>query len=292
MVGRVENAEGEQVHVVEYGQGNGPVVLLTAGLGGAWFDWLPTVKLLEDGHRMVAFDRPGLGLSPAGHAPPGLRREVRILKSLAESTGRPVVVVAHSMAAFHAEAFARLHPDLVAGLVQVDPSCERDPRTLVRLAAALTPATKALGRLLDVTRLAKLVGPLGRRLILRKTSRDGDVVPPEVIRGAYGRGTVIGTTLAEELAYREMAVDLERLRERHPFPAVPVMVLTALGDVGKPARAEEWTRAHRELTAMSPEGRQVILRDSRHMVMMDRPDAVADAIADVLRPWTTVREDA
>jgi pimeloyl-ACP methyl ester carboxylesterase len=293
-VSRVENAGGEQVHVAEYGdeRGDGPAVLLSSGLGGAWFDWLRTVRRLEDGQRVIAFDRPGLGLSPSGHAPPSLRREVRILEAFAERTRGPVVVVAHSMAAFHAEAFTRLHPDLVAGLVMVDPSFERRPRTLVRLTAALTPATKAFGALLGATRLARLIGPLGRRLVLRRTSRDGDTAPAELIRSVYGRGTVLGTVLAEEFAYREMAVDLDRLRGQRPFPAVPLVVLTALGDVRNPGKADEWTRAHAELAAMSPYGRQMVLRDSLHMVMMDRPDAVADAISEVLRPSSTVRDGA
>jgi len=277
-VSRVENAGGEQVHLVARGRGGGPVALLTAGLGGAWFDWDPAVDLLADRRRTIAFDRPGLGLSPAGHAPPSLRRDVRVLADLAAAAGAPVVPVAHSMAAFPAEALARLHPELVAGLVLVDPSAERAPRVRLRRAAALTPLARAFGALLDLTRLARIVGPAGRRLVVRRTSRGGDVVPPALIRRVYGRGTVIATVLAENAAYREMAADLHRLRRRRPFPPVPLVVLTALGDVRSRHRAERWTRAHEELAAMSPNGRQVVLPDARHMVMIDRPDAVADAV--------------
>lgn len=117
----IVNAGREQVHVVESGPVDGVPLLMTAGLGGAWFDWVPTVELLRDEYRVTAFDRPGLGLSPAGNARPTLRRDAATLEALAERAGRPVIVLAHSMAAFHAEALARLRPGLVRGMVLVDP---------------------------------------------------------------------------------------------------------------------------------------------------------------------------
>ncbi|TDD95438.1 alpha/beta hydrolase [Actinomadura rubrisoli] len=271
-----------QVHVVEEGPADGPPLLLSSGLGGAWFDWRPTVDLLRDRNRVIVFDRPGLGLSPAAPGPPTLRGETGVLAALAERAGRPVTVLAHSMAAFHAEALARLRPELVRGLVLVDPSYERDPHAAVRLAAVATPAATAVGAFLGATRLARVVGPFGRRMILKQTSRRDEPVPDDVVRSVYGRGTVLGTVMAEELAYREMAVDLARLRERSPFPPVPMVVLTALGDVKDPGKAREWAQAHARLAAMTPHGSQVELPEALHMVQLDRPDAVADAVAVVL----------
>ncbi|XRQ05636.1 alpha/beta fold hydrolase [Actinomadura welshii] len=277
------NVGREQVHAVESGPAEGAPLLLASGLGGAWFDWAPTVALLRDEYRVTVFDRPGLGLSPAGNARPTLRRDTAILAALAERAGRPVIVLAHSMAAFHAEALARTRPGLVRGLVLADPSYEHDPRVAVRPASVLTPAATAAGAVLGATRLAKAAGPYGRRLVLRRTSRRDKAVPDRVVRSAYGRGTVIGTVLAEELAYREMAADLARLRERRPFPPVPLVVVTALGDVSRPARRREWSGGHARLAAMSPHGHQVVLADALHMVPLDRPDVLADAVADVRR---------
>ncbi|GAA1784978.1 alpha/beta fold hydrolase [Actinomadura chokoriensis] len=281
--GEIVNAGREQVHVVESGPPDGPPLLLSSGLGGAWFDWAPTVALLRGAHRVTVFDRPGLGLSPAGVAPPSLRRDTAILRALAARARRPVTVLAHSMAAFHAEALARVSPGLVRGLVLVDPSFEHDARVRVRAAAALTPLATAFGAFLGATRLAKTAGPFGRRTVLRHTSRRDEAVPDGVVRSVYGRGTVIGTVIAEDLAYREMAADLARLRERRPFPAVPLVVLTALGDMADPARRRAWARGHERLAAMSPHGSRIELPDALHMVPLDRPDAVADAVADAHR---------
>lgn len=291
---RIVRAAGERVNVVESGRRAAPPLLVGSGLGGAWFDWDPTVELLRDSYRVVVYDRPGLGLSPAGNAPPSLRRDVRIMAALAEEIGGVTVggrspappgrgrvtVLAHSMAAFPAEALARLRPELVNALVLVDPSYERAPRAWPRPAAALTPLTRVLAAGLEVTRLARLAGPAGRRLVLNLTSDRDDTVPAKTVREVYGRGTVIGTILAEELAYREMAADLAALRDRRPFPAIPLVVLTALGDVRGAGRARAWAEGHRRLAGMSPYGRQVELTGARHMLQLDRPDAIAAAVDD------------
>ncbi|WP_235834573.1 alpha/beta fold hydrolase [Actinomadura logoneensis] len=274
--GRIATAGGERVHVVESGPPDAPTLLLSSGLGGAWFDWEPVIELLGDRYRVLAFDRPGLGLSPAARRPASLRRDVGVLADLARTSPEPVTVVAHSMAGFHAEALARLHPDLVRALVLVDPSCEERVNCAgLRISAAMFPVLRATGAGLEATRLSRVIGPLGRRITLRQATGRGEPVPPEVVRSVYGRGAVLGTVIAEDVAYREAAADLLALRARQPLPDVPLEVLTALADAGD---AAEWAGCHRRIAGMSPRGHQVDLPDCRHMVQFDRPDAVADAI--------------
>jgi pimeloyl-ACP methyl ester carboxylesterase len=279
---RLVEINGLPVHVVETGRADGTPLLLSSGLGGAWFDWEPVVNLLRDRHRIICFDRPGLGASPAGHrAAPSLRGETDLLARLAEWAGAPVMVLAHSVAAFHAEALARLRPDLVAGLVLVDPSCEGSLRHTVRMSAVIAPVARLFGTLTEVTGAATVIGPWAYHRVLRTVSRSGPVAPERVIRAVYGRGDVIGTVLAENAAYREMAVDLARLRGRRSLAPLPLVVLTALGDLSSADEARSWTACHAELAAMSPHGRQDLVADSFHMVQLDRPDAVADAVAHV-----------
>ncbi|WP_245627859.1 alpha/beta fold hydrolase [Actinomadura oligospora] len=274
--GRIAVAGGERVHVVESGPPDAPTLLLSTGLGGAWFDWEPVIALLSDRYRVLAFDRPGLGLSPAARRPASLRRDVAVLADLARTSGGPVTVVAHSMAGFHAEGLARLYPELVRALVLVDPSCEERVNCAgLRISAAVHPVLRATGAGLEATRLSRVIGPFGRRVTLKQVTGRGEPVPPEVVRSVYGRGAVLGTVIAEDVAYREAAADLLALRARRPLPDVPLEVLTALADAGD---ALEWTGCHRRLAGMSPLGNQVDLPDCPHMVQFDRPDAVADAV--------------
>ncbi|QFG23998.1 alpha/beta fold hydrolase [Actinomadura sp. WMMB 499] len=290
----IVNVGREQVHVVRSGPMDGPPLLLDSGLGGAWFDWDPVAALLRDAHRVTVFDRPGLGASPAGAAPPSLRRDVALAAALAEGAGDgPVTVVAHSMAAFCAEALARVRPELVRALVLVDPSHEHGAaRARMRLSPVLTPAFMAAGALLDLTGAAAVAGPRGRRAVLRHTTREGDPAPDSDVRSVYGRGTVLGTILAENCAYREMAADLAALRARRPLPPVPLVVLTALGDVRRDGCRQAWADGHARLVAMSPRGRRVELPEARHMIHLDRPDAVAAAVAEVHRDPQNAPPDA
>jgi pimeloyl-ACP methyl ester carboxylesterase len=271
---------GERVHLLQTGPPDAPPVLLTSGLGGAWFDWEPLIEALQ-GHRVLCFDRPGTGLSPAPRTRPSLRREVRLLAALARWAGPPVTVVAHSMAGFQAEALARIHPRLVRGLVLLDPSYESSPWSGIRISAAVQPALHLAGRAFGLTGIPRLTAPRARRSLLRFASRRKPPVPDEKVRAVYGRGTVLGTLLAENAAYREMAADVLALRERLPFPPIPLVVLTALADLGDGEKAASWIADHRELAAMSPYGRQVDLPDALHLVQLDRPDIVAEVVAEI-----------
>ena len=69
-----------------------------------------------------------------------------------------------------------------------------------------------------------------------------------------------------------------RLRERRPFPHIPLVVVTALGDVDDPGGKRDWAEGHERLARMSPLGSRIELPDALHMVPLDRPDVVADAV--------------
>src|SRR5579859_5781005 len=114
--------------VVDEGPGGAPVVVFTSGLGGAWYDWDAVVPLLAGRATIVRFDRPGLGWSQPSAVPPTLAGEAERIRELLEalSLPGPVVLVGHSLAGFHVEAFARMFPELTAGVVLVDGSTDPD----------------------------------------------------------------------------------------------------------------------------------------------------------------------
>lgn len=305
--GRLVDAAGARLHVVRDGTGRPPVVL-TSGLGGTWLDWVPVVPLLADRHEVVRFDRPGLGYSPPASRGPTLRAEADRIAALiracfpadpvslpadlapaaeGNAPGGQVIVVAHSMAAFHAEALARIYPQLIGGLVLVDPSTEPTadflpPRTRTVLSELGSRAGLLTGRAAGITRLAQtLVPPVRRFAMLQTTVRRIDPVPPGDARAAYGTGEAIGTILAELACYRWQATDLARLREELPFPAVPLVVLAATGRLRSAEARERWTSRTQQLARLALGGRHVEIGDSGHLVSFDRPDAIADAVQTV-----------
>jgi pimeloyl-ACP methyl ester carboxylesterase len=268
--------DGDRLHVVSEGSG-APPVLLSSGLGGAWFDWIPVTERLRGRHRVVTFDRPGLGGSPpAARWRAALRDEADRLAGLARWAGSPVIVVAHSIAGLHAEAFARLYPELVHGMVLVDPSAERYPPRHARRLSRLAPVAGLAGRAIGRAGVTRLAGPRIRGAVMRRITERGDVAPPEFTRAVYTKPHVLGAILAENAGYRQLAADLIALRETAPFPGIPLGVITALGDVRDDGG--HWKRAHEELAALSPRGWQVVLPHTRHIVQIDRPEVVAEAV--------------
>ncbi|MCA2181662.1 alpha/beta fold hydrolase [Nonomuraea glycinis] len=204
------------LHVVR--QGEGPAVLIAAGAAAAWCHWDGVAAELSRGHRVTRFDRPGLGLSPASPVPPTLHGEVARLAALAPAHPERVTVIAHAMAAWHAEAFARLHPLRVSALVLVDPSCGtgrgRDGSSFRRAFGGWLPA---LGGTWGATALARIAGPVLHRLLCGRADA----------RGLHRKGRVLAATVGEWLARPGMATDLRRIRSEHAFPDVPVTVLCA-----------------------------------------------------------------
>ena len=259
---------GRVVHLVSQ-QGAGPPILLLGGCAVPSYDWDLVAELLPD-LALLRLDRPGLLGSPWPGLLPRLADEVATLEALLVTVG-PAVVVAHSMAGFHAEALARKRPDLVAGLALADGSVEwtsRRPRhrrgwlwlaRFVRRAMvlrALRPAGSFVQRVLVAAqshrRFVEPVSPMARR-----TFRDPDT---------------IASVLAEQAAYAEQAGDLAQLRETSRWPAIPTIVLSAAA-----GRGARWIADQAGLATLL-NARQIVVADSRHLIMIDRPDVVAEAV--------------
>lgn len=272
--------DGTALHVVRDGS-SGPPVLITQGLGGAWFDWDPVVPQLAHDVRLIRFDRPGLGWSqpepadgpPAEQTAVGeARRMLRLLDALGVPAGEKVVLVAHSYGGFHAEAFARLFPERTGGVVFVDSSVE--PEITPKPGGPARAVSRAVVRGARALGLNQLVGPGVRRLVIALASETRQDPDPELARAVYRSSRVAAATVNELTSYRPVAVELLELRCERAFPDVPVRVLVGGGGPG----AERWLRRQREFAGLFRGAEVVELRDAKHLIASDRPDAIADAV--------------
>lgn len=249
---------GAGAHVVV--QGEGPVVLISAGLGGAWFHWDRVAAELARSHRVVRFDRSGLGRSPASPTPPTLYGEAARLAALAPAHPEQVTVVAHSVAAWHAEAFVRLHPMYVSRLVLVDPSRDVRRRRASSFGRAVGPWLPALGSAWGATALALLAGPAVHRMV--------NGLPDH--GRAYRKGRVLAAAAGEWLARHDMAADLRRVRARHAFPDVPVTVISSRGRARGQARLAAELNA--DLVHLTASARRIHLAASAPIAAAVRRD--------------------
>ncbi|MEU1038935.1 alpha/beta hydrolase [Streptomyces sp. NPDC005907] len=277
---RFVRVEGVPHHVRV--DGDGPVCVLSAGLGLAWFDWDPVVPLLAPHRTVVRFDRPGLGLSGPARTWPTLTAEARRIARVLDALGfdAPVTVAGHSLAGFHAEAFARLHPARTAGLVLLDAAVEETPGPR-RARAARDACTRACGTLLATVGLPRALGPALRSAVVRAgRAAAGDPAPYDLVRSAYSTSRSLHAVLAENATYRDEAVELAALRRRSPLPAAPVTVLAAAAAPGTvlAARSGRWVTRQRALAARLDATFRVTRGPSGHFLMLDRPEDVAAAV--------------
>lgn len=259
---------GRVVHVVSQA-GAGPPIVLLGGCGVPSYDWDFVADLLPD-LALVRLDRPGLLGSPWPDELPRLATEVATLEALLAITG-PVIIVAHSMAGFHAEALVRQRPDLLIGLVLADGSVELKP-SHPKLRRGWLWLARFVRRAMVIPAL-RLPSSFTQRLLVAAQSHRSVTEPvSSLTRETFRNAETSASVLAEHAAYAEQAWDLAELRKHYPWPGVPTIVLTAAEKGGA-----RWVAKQAELAEML-KAPQIVVEDSRHLIMIDRPDVVAQAV--------------
>jgi pimeloyl-ACP methyl ester carboxylesterase len=119
----VDVATVDQQHV-EYAliKGGAPVVVFENGLGASMNSWSKVLPVIGKEATVLAYNRPGYGLSDPATTPRDGAHIVDELRALLRSRGLmpPYVLVGHSLGGLYMQLFARRYPDEVHGLVLVD----------------------------------------------------------------------------------------------------------------------------------------------------------------------------
>jgi pimeloyl-ACP methyl ester carboxylesterase len=121
--GRFITVAGTDIYTEESGDPAGIPVVLVHGLFGSTATWRRNVPALaEAGYRVVAFDRPGFGLSDkAADFDYSVPAQADLLAQMLDALSIPAaVVVGHSAGGNVAAHFAARHPGRVRALVLVD----------------------------------------------------------------------------------------------------------------------------------------------------------------------------
>ncbi|MBV2156281.1 alpha/beta fold hydrolase [Kitasatospora sp. SUK 42] len=255
---------GRALRWLEAGHGGVAPVVLIAGSGSSGLTWAPVLPELARHGRVVAYDRAGLGASEPDRAPgPTLDGQLADLAALVRHLGAgPAVLVGHSWGGLLAQLLAWKRPELVAGLVLVDPTHEEfRPRAISAAEAvlnriwlfrtALAPAARDQGEALDRAEAAVIAHPHQRRTILAE-NRLTDLVVPE----------------------------LRRRRAAGRLPDVPVRVLSATVGLPRTMR-ERWTAMQAWIATGATLGEHIVVPGAGHAVHEDRPQAVIAAVLEV-----------
>jgi pimeloyl-ACP methyl ester carboxylesterase len=240
----------------------GPVLCLLHGIGSQSGSWVPQLDALAARYRVIAWDAPGYGRSDApASAAPAAADYAATLAALWDALGiERAVVVASSLGALIAGAFAARWPARVAGLVLLNPAggygradaAERAAKLAARLdrMAALGPA--GMARELAPGMLSPAASAEARALAAWSTAR----LHPE----GYAQA-------ARMLAGGNLAEDAARY-------SGPVLVVGASADtITPPADCET-------IAGAFPQGTFRLLEGIGHLSYLDAPDTVNVLSAD------------
>jgi pimeloyl-ACP methyl ester carboxylesterase len=260
--GHLVDIGGYRLHLWCSGDG-APAVILDTGLGGtsaAWGFVQPDVARFT---RVCSYDRAGLGYSDPGPSP---RTARRIASELAELLTRgglrgPVVLVGASSGGFNVRVFASDHPERVAGLVLVDATHEDQPHEVPRL-ARFVPVLSTVGafRLLGISFGLEIES-------LAPSTR-------QFARATRFRAAGYQAAADEIMHIRESASEVRGARRKL---SIPVVVVT-----GARGADATWRQLQRDQVTLSERGCQIVAQESGHVVAIDQPEVVVDAIRRVV----------
>ncbi|MBK8062482.1 MAG: alpha/beta hydrolase [Gemmatimonadetes bacterium] len=105
---------GRHMHMVASGSGT-PTIALEAGFGSTSRTWRALQQELATSHRVVAYDRAGLGASEDSPRPRTSRVIAEELREALRSAGLspPFLLIGHSAGGLHARVFASMYPQEV-----------------------------------------------------------------------------------------------------------------------------------------------------------------------------------
>nr|ACS83712.1 alpha/beta hydrolase fold protein [uncultured bacterium AOCefta2] len=308
------DAGGHRLHLLVVGTARQkPAVVLESGAGGR-IGWEKTRNQIAQFAQVVTYDRAGFGNSEPGPLPRDARTIAVELHAALHSArvAPPYVLVGQSLGGIYVQVFAAMYPDETAGLVLVDSthaSADLCLSTDEVKAWFMTHQPDDWPRVEAGCRNAQggLRGFLACKYKLMESYIESVPAPRRsALRGAWWGliEKVLGKnepSAVPDLEHEETKVMTDSIRQAiaaRPLPKVPTILLAAgktdldivpanelTSDVlALQAEARRWKMAdYGKWIEATPGAKLEIVDGSGHDIESDRPQAVVDAVRDVLR---------
>jgi pimeloyl-ACP methyl ester carboxylesterase len=296
--GQLVNIGGRRINLHCTGAG-GPTVILMAGIFSWSVVWYKTQPVIAQKTRVCAFDRAGYGFSDPGPQPQILSDVVNDLHTAlnAGPISGPYVLVGHSLGGIEARLFAQRWPKEVVGMVLVDTS----PAGEGLIDENQPGFDEVVGResyAADLLHCAFLVanGPRDTSSPEYDDCTSAAALPsdtPTAFRAIWPRFFTAYyfadkvSLMSSLYTHRYDSVD------HHRLGAMPLVVLSTEHSWGKSGTPSDvwfhrsyskiWIALHEALAHLSSRGVHRIINGSGHEIQLDKPQAVIDAVDEVLR---------
>jgi pimeloyl-ACP methyl ester carboxylesterase len=300
--GRLVDVGGFKLHIHCTGEGS-PSIILDAALGGSSLSWSLVQPELATLSRVCSYDRAGFGWSDAGPMPRTARRIADELRTLLDraSVSPPFLPVGHSFGGLVALIFAHRFRSETSGLVLVDPAHAEDwvtpaPKEQVQIDRGVRLCRYgAMTARLGLARfVAALVG-LGQLSLARglvkvasrgTLSRQDEAILAPVWKLPPAVRPVLSQFWTKPQFFEALGSQIEAICES----AAQVVEATANGFDDLPLITISSTnpgdyrlRQQDRMAALSTRGRHIVASNSGHWVPLDEPQAVIDAVKEILR---------
>ena len=250
------------------GKGDTTIIIET-GIGDTLANWIPIQNELAKHTQVCVYDRAGNGLSDPGPMPRTTSQITLELYNLLlkAEIPEPYIMVGHSFGGYIAQYFAKVLPEQTAGLVLVDSS---HPDQIERLA--------------DLDKMENRP----KRNIGGYKFEDESLLTVEqrYWKHLNAQRKAVWTQMDELGDFKESAEEVKE--QKNKLPPIPIAVLTRgksqLPDIpGKKSMEAEWQAMQKELTNLSEQSWQVIVKDSGHSIHQEAPDVVSANTLKVLK---------
>lgn len=294
--GRMVDIGGYALHINENGKKTDkPTIVLDMGIGGNHLYWHKVEKKIAHFAHVVSFDRAGIGWSeksPFSRSSYNIVEETRKLLKAAGLKG-PFILVGHSFGGLNARIYAKKYPKEVAGIILVDSSHEDQGKDLPR-------PKYLMNQILDKTYLHPYISALSRigaLRLYRYFKPDNENFDPEIfkISKAKESSNKFIDTLLEEWRMFDKNLEYAGRFETH-FGNLPLTVITAAMEVSAETCAmhghysmdrcrkayKVWHDLQKNLAARSNNAKQIMAKNSAHIVHLYEPELIVHAIRDML----------
>jgi pimeloyl-ACP methyl ester carboxylesterase len=296
--GKLYDIGDYSLHLTCTGEGS-PTVVLEAGGGLPGLLWIFVQEEIEKTARVCSYDRAGIGWSDPASGPLSPQQIASDLHSLLKTAGvpGPYILVGHSAGGVYVRAFASQYSSEVVGMVLVDSSHEGQN-------IQYPPEYQKLDRVQNsMIAFCRVVSPIGVMRLSRiyDATIAGLSMDPE-IEAAY-LSTVYRTRSCRVLAQEIEALSTiyNQLDIPDSLGDLPLIVLTAdTSEAEMQAQVPAYLRStvgpeviakvfqinremQKDLAGFSSRGRQVMVPNSGHMIQLEQPGVVIDAIREVMK---------